>query len=80
MYICISGILEFWNLTWNITKFRKIRIFEHNSALNYSMGKKFHMWGLDLNTYKTTFGDFAIFEFNDKSGFSNVISLQITPV
>ena len=39
-------------LRGEIAKFRKIRIFKHNSALNYSTMKKFHMRGLDLNTQK----------------------------
>ena len=46
------AILEFSILSWKIAKFGKIRIFEFNSALNYSMVKKFHMWRLDLNNKK----------------------------
>ena len=41
-------------------EFRKIWIFEHSSALNYSTEKKFHMSRLDLNTNKPFS---AIFEF-----------------
>ena len=46
-----SAILEFSILSGKIAKFGKIRIFEFNSALNYSV-KKFHMRRLDLNNKK----------------------------
>ena len=46
------AILEFLNLTWKIDKFRKIWIFEHNSALKYSMVKKFRLRRLNVNSKK----------------------------
>ena len=46
------SILEFLNLKEKTAKFRKIRIFEHYSALNYTMEKKFHMRRLNLNNKK----------------------------
>ena len=79
----ISHILEFSILRarkGKIIEFRKIRIFERNSALNYSMVKKFHMMGLHVSTKIIIFGDFSIFDFNGekslnfgKSGFLRVI-------
>ena len=67
-------------------EFRKIRIFEHNSVLNYySTVKKFHMRQWDLST-KKPFS--AIFEFQilrgkiakfRKFGFSNITRLLIAP-
>ena len=50
-----SAIFEFSILRWvrgENAKFRKIWIFKHNSALNNSMVKKFHMTEVDLNTNK----------------------------
>ena len=47
-----STILEFSNFGGSKggnTEFQKIWIFEHNSALNYSMVKKFHTRRLDFN-------------------------------
>ena len=55
------SILQFLNLARKIDKFRKIGIFKRNSALNYSMVKKFHTTRLDLNI-KKTFS--TIFEFS----------------
>ena len=49
-----SAVFEFLILRGErIAKFRKIRIFKYNLALNYSTVKKFHMRGLDLITKKT---------------------------
>ena len=42
-------------------EFQKIRIFEHNSALNYSMVKKFHVRRLDSSTKKFIL---TLFEFS----------------
>ena len=52
-------------------EYQNIWIFEHNSALNYSTVKKFHMWKLDLNT-KKLFS--AIFEFSILKGQNREIS------
>ena len=47
------------------TEFRKIWIFEHNSALNYSTAKKSHMQRLNLNIKKPFL---TIFKFSILSG------------
>ena len=39
-------------------EFREIEISERNSALNYSVVKKFYMRKLDLNIKKKNFGHF----------------------
>ena len=39
----ILVIFEFSILREEIIEFRKIRIFKHSSAINYSTKKKFHM-------------------------------------
>ena len=57
-------IFEFSIITGKIAKSRKIQIFKHHFALKHSILKKFHMRGTDLNTKKSTIGDFGIFEFN----------------
>ena len=53
--------------------------FEHNLAQNYLTMTKLHMGQLDLNTKKTIFSDFGIFDFKEgkwlnfgKTKFSNV--------
>ena len=51
-------------LRMKIAKFRKIRIFEFNSASNYSMAMNFHTRELALNTKKEKKNQLAIFEFN----------------
>ena len=47
---------DFWifDFKGKIAKFLKIWIFKHNSALNYSTVKKFHMKELDMNTHTHT--------------------------
>ena len=79
-------ILEFLNVTGKIPKFKKIPIFEHNMALNYSMvKKKLHMKRLDFNDKKLHLATLKFFNLVGgkllnfgKSGFSNLIQLQIT--
>ena len=44
------GILEF---NGKIAKFRKIKIFERNSVLNYCSERKFYMSKPDMNTEKS---------------------------
>ena len=43
-------IIKFLIIWVKIAKFRRIRIFKRNSALNYSTVKKFRMKKLDLDT------------------------------
>ena len=54
-------IFDFIGWEGGKAKFRKIRVFERNSAPNYSIVKKGQMKRLDLNTKKSIS---AIFEFS----------------
>ena len=67
------AILEFLNLAGKIAKFRKIRIFECNSGLNYRRKTKFHISRLDMNT-KKSFS--AILEFAILSGYKRKKALK----